>query len=261
MKPKISICLSGAGTLASLHVGAVNEVLRVYDPNELVGTSAGAIVIACIAMGMTGLQMKEIVLSADYGKLIPFNRVLAPFRKYLASNRNVRAWLNDLTEYQFLGDLTTKVTFITTNLETGSIETFTNASHPDMPIADAVLASMSIPDVFPLFDHKYADGGIWCNLGVQYLPKEGNRVAFRVVEANATGPITGFIDEQERLISAGLSASEWTDVQLAKSLGIPVVMLPGGNVGFLNRGMTRTQKLELYQKGSLAARDWLGVAA
>jgi predicted acylesterase/phospholipase RssA len=243
--------------LAGLHVGGINALMQKYELGPLVGTSAGAIVAACAASGMSGPDMTDVVLSADYGRLIPYNPVLAPFRGYLASNKNVRAWLRDLTKGQWLGDTQIHVTLITSDLQGSTVQTFSTTSHPDMPLADAVLASMSIPDVFPMFAGRYVDGGLMCNLGVNYLPKTGNRVALRVVEAASVGPITGFIDEQEQLVSAALSATEWTDAQLAKSLGVPVVKLPGGNVGFLNRSMTRTQKSQLYQAGFLAVRDWM----
>lgn len=260
MKPAIAACFSGAGTLAGLHVGGINALMQKFELGPLVGTSAGAIVAACAASGMSGPEMTDVVLSADFAKLIPYNRVLAPFRGYLASNKNAHAWLRELTKGQWLGDTQIHVTLITTDLQTNAVQTFSTTSHPEMPLADAVLSSMSIPDVFPLFQGRYVDGGLMCNLGVQYLPKAGNRVALRVVEAASVGPITGFIDEQEQLVSAGLTASEWTDVTLAKSLGIPVVKLPGGNLGFLNRSMTRVQKSELYQKGFLAVRDWMEAA-
>lgn len=257
LKPPLSVCLSGAGTLAALHVGAINALAQRYTFSHLIGTSAGSIVAACVGSGMSGPEMTDVVLSADYSRLIPFNHLLAPFRGYLASTKNVRAWLLELTKGQWLGDTEAHITLITTDMETGSVQTFSTTSHPDMTLADAVLASMSIPDVFPMFQGRYVDGGLMCNLGVEYLPKTGNRVALRVTEAATVGPVTGFVDEQERLISAMLSASEWTDVTLAKALGVPVVNLPGGNMGFLNRRMTRTQKSELYQKGFLATRDWM----
>ncbi len=255
--PKSAWALSGAGTLAALHVGAVNYLWQHTRPSILADTSAGSIVAGCLATGMQPTEMKHVVLSADYRKLIPMNRWLAPFRGYLASTKNVRAWLLELTKGQFMEDCEIPFISITTDLYTGKTATFTMQKNPGMYVADAILASMSIPDVFPPFQGRYVDGGLMCNLGVQYLPIMRRRLGLRVVEAQTIGPITGFVDEQERFISAGLSASEDDEVLIAKELQIPVIDLHGGNLGFLNRNMMQAQKEGLYQTGYETAQQWI----
>ena len=259
--PKSEWAISGAGTLGSLEVGAVTALWPHTRPSALVGTSAGSIVAGCLATGMPPTDMKQVVMSADYRKLIPMNRWLAPFRRYLASTRNVRAWLMELTKGQFMEDCEIPFIAITTDLVTGKTATFTMQQNPGMYVADAILASMSIPDVFPPFHGRYVDGGLRCNLGVQYLPPMRQRLGLRVVEAQTIGPITGFIDEQERLVSVSLSASEDDEVLIAKELNVPVIDLPGGNLGFLNRDMTQAQRAGLYQAGYEAAQAWMESAA
>lgn len=256
-KKPLALCLSGAGTLAALHVGAVNALAERYDFTYLVGTSAGSIVAGCLATGMTPVEMKKQALEADYAALIPYNKWLAPFRGYLASTQNVHDWLLELTKGQVMADCEIPLTTIASDLNTGHVATFTMHSHPTMFVADAILASMSIPDIFPPFQGRYVDGGVLCNLGVQYLPKKGNRLALRVTETSATGPVTGFIDEQKRLISMMLSGSERDDVLLGKAYGVPILDLPAGDAGFLDRGMTMNEKETLYQTGYARAKEWI----
>jgi len=248
---------SGAGTLAALHVGATAAIWSYARPEYLDGTSAGAIVAALIALGKTPSDLKTIVLDADYGRLIPMNPWLAPFRGYLASNKPVIAWLRELTEDQTLGDCQIPFVAVTSDLWTGRTATFSNKEHPDMPVWQAVLASMSIPDVFPAWQGRYVDGGVMCNLGVQYLPRSMKRIGFRVVEAGRSGPVEGFVDEQERLIGMMLSASESDLVALGQVTGVPIVDLPGGHFGFLNTAMTMIQKESLYQRGYEVTQQWL----
>ena len=252
---------SGAGTLAALHVGATAAIWEHARPDYLGGTSAGAIVAALIALGKTPSDLKTIVLDADYGRLIPMNPWLAPFRGYLASNRPVIAWLRELTEDQTMGDCQIPLVCITSDLWTGRATVFSTKDNPDMPVWQAVLASMSIPDVFPAWQGRYVDGGVMCNLGVQYLPAGMRRIGFRIVEAGKTGPVEGFVDEQERLIGMMLSASESDLVALGKVTGVPIVDLPGKNLGFLDRGMTASEKRWLYQAGFMAVQEWLESAA
>jgi hypothetical protein len=58
------------------------------------------------------------------------------------------------------------------------------------------------------------------------------------------------------MISMGLSGSEHDEMLLAKALNIPVIRLPGGNLGFLNRTMTSAQKLGLYEAGYSTTQQW-----
>jgi len=255
--PRYASAYSGAGTLAGLHVGATAALWSYARPDYLGGTSAGAIVAALIALGKTPSDLKTIVLDADYGRLIPMNPWLAPFRGYLASNRPVIAWLRELTEDQTMGDCQIPLVCITSDLWTGRATAFSSKEHPDMPVWEAVLASLSIPDVFPAWQGRYVDGGVMCNLGVQYLPPRMRRIGFRIVEAGKTGPVEGFVDEQERLIGMMLSASESDLVALGQVTGVPIVDLPGGHFGFLDRGMTTSEKRGLYQRGYEVTQQWL----
>ena len=255
--PESAFAISGAGTLAGLHVGAVAALWPHTRPKSLDTTSAGSIVGACMATGRQPSEMHQIVTGADYARLIPIDWLEAPLRGYAASTRNVIAWLRDLTRDQVLGDCEIPLTCITSDLWTGRATTFSTEANPDMPIWQAVLASMSIPDVFPIFERRYVDGGVMCNLGIPYLPKTGRRLGLRVVEANPVGPVGGWIDEQERLVSMMLSASESELVMLGKVQDVPIIDLPGGNLGFLNRGMTAAQKEGLYQTGYETAQAWI----
>ena len=54
-----------------------------------------------------------------------------------------------------------------------------------------------------------------------------------------------------------LGASEADMVLLARATGIPIVRLPAGNLGFLDTGMTRAQKINLYHRGYEATQKWL----
>lgn len=255
--PRSEWALSGAGTLAGLHAGAVNYLWKHTRPAAMADTSAGSIIAGCLATGMQPVDMKHVVLSADYSRLIPINPWLAPFRGYLASTKNVRAFLLELTKGQRMADCEIPFIAIASDLTTGRVATFDMQKNPDMLVADAILASMSIPDVFPAFQGRYVDGGVLCNLGIQYLPGKHKRLGLRVSEAQTVGPVTGIVDEQERLISMMLSASEDDELLLARSLNIPVISLPGGNLGFLNRHTTQAQKLGLYEAGYAAAQAWL----
>lgn len=252
------VVLSGAGTLAPILVGAVNA-LASHDitPRALVGTSAGSIVAALWALGYPPTDLRRIVYALDFQKMLPFNEFLAVFRKYLASNRPVRRWLQKVTFGRTMADCEIPLTCITTDLTLREAVGHSTQNNPDMPVWEAVLASMSIPDIFPVFRGRFVDGGVMDNLGVNFAPPGMRTIALQVQEKGRTGPITGFLDEQERLVSLMLAASEDCLVSLGKARKIPIVRLDAGDYGFLDRDMTLGQKEDLYQRGYVTVSAWL----
>ena len=257
MLPRSEWALSGAGTLGSLEVGAVSVLWAKTRPSAVIGTSAGSIVAGLVALGHSPSSLYDIVISADYAKLIPMRPWLAPFREYLASNRNVIAWLREITENQTMADCQIPFTAICSDLNTGKARTWDSWAVPDMLVWKAILCGMSIPGVYPAYEGRYQDGGMCDNLGINCLPGKHKRLGLKVTEHTTIGPVTGLIDQAQRDISMMLSASEQDMVLLAKASGIPIVRLPAGNLGFLDTSMTRAQKISLYQRGRDAVTKFL----
>ena len=256
--PKSAWALSGAGTLGSLEVGAVSALWSHTRPVALVGTSAGSIVAGLIALGHSPSSLYNIVIGADYSRLIPFNEWLAPVRGYLASNRNVIAWLKEITDNQLMSDCQIPFTAICSDLNTGKARTWDSWLLPDMPVWKAILCSMSIPQVYPAWQGRYMDGGMVDNLGINYLPGKHKRLGLKVTEHTRIGPVRGLIPQVEREVGMMLGASEADMILLAKASGIPIIRLPAGNLGFLDTGMTSAQKIGLYQRGRDAVAQWMG---
>lgn len=261
VKPhKIELCMSGAGTLAPLHVGAVMAIEDAGIETQInVGTSAGAIIAGCMSLGTTGEEMQQIVLDANFAKLIPVKAWTYPFRGYAASVANATAWLKEITNNQTMADCISNLITICGDEETQRVASFSNtyAGESDLPVWKAVLPSFSIPEVFPAFEGRYCDGGVMMNLPVVYMPGKHPRLALRVTERSRTGHIKGWLDRQERILDMMLSASERDMVLLAKKEGVPVIDLPGGNTGFLDRTMTRGQKQALIETGYTAVNQFL----
>ena len=261
---KIELCMSGAGTYAPLHVGGVLALEDAGIVSTLnTGASAGAIVAGCMSLGMTGTEMEDVVLDADFRKLIPIRAWTYPFRGYAASNANATSWLKEITKEQSLADCSTPLIAVCGDELLKRPASFSSlyAGEGDLPVWKAVLPSFSIPEVFPAFEGRYCDGGVMMNLPVTYLHGKHPRLAFRVTERSKEGPIKGWLDRQERVLDMMLAASERDSVLLAKKEGIPVIDLPGGSLGFLNRNMTQAQKQGLVEIGYNAVSKYLASGA
>ena len=258
--PRSEWALSGAGTLGSAEVGAVSVLWTVTRPSAVVGTSAGSIVAGLLALGKTPAELYDIVISADYAKLIPMRPWLAPIREYLASNKSVIAWLKEITDGQLMGDCQIPFTAICSDLNTGKARTWDSWLLPDMPVWEAILCSMSIPQVYPAWQGRYEDGGMVDNLGINYLSGKHKRIGLKVTEHTRIGPVRGIVPQVEREVGMMLGASEQDMCLLAKATGIPIVRLPAGHAGFLDTGMTRAQMIGMYQRGRDAVTAWMATA-
>ena len=256
---KVEVVRSGAGTLAPLHVGAEMALEDAgVVPVVNAGASAGAIISACKALGKTGADMEQIVLDADFGKLIPLKPWTYPFRGYAASNANAVAWMREITRDQTMADCRSQLITVCADEELQQVKMFSSAREDaTMPVWQAVLPSFSIPEVFPAWQRRYCDGGVMLNLPMIALPGAHPRLALRVTERSQTGPVKGWVDRQERLLDMMLLANEVGSVALARKEMVPVIDLPGGHTGFLDRTMTRGQKQQLIETGYNAVTRFL----
>lgn len=261
IKKKIELAISGAGTTAGAEVGAVTCLYyHGIVPSFLVGTSAGSIVSALLSIGHSPADLKTIVFGADYKKLIPYN-YFNFLRGYLASNRNVIAWLKEITGGLKMADCRVPLITISSDLCTGGVRAFDSRSSEDKELFlwEVVLASMSIPDIFPPYLNRYVDGGLMDNLGINYLPgvekglglKCGSKIQYR--------PPSSFtmFNRQPRLMNMALSAEEATVAALSKVTGVPIVDLSTGAFNFLDRTLTLGDKKDLYALGYSCTESFL----
>lgn len=149
------------------HLGVLQYLYeKGYKIEAISGTSAGAIIGAFIADGFHPAEIGELILT--HIKRLPVNRhhlkqqglVNVNFLKDLVRN-NLRT--------KRIEELPTPFFANATNYATGRGATFTTG-----PILDVVIASASIPIVFPpmmIEGIPYVDGGLSCNFNVEPLKK------------------------------------------------------------------------------------------
>lgn len=261
-KQLISLVLSGAGTYGSLEAGAA---LALYEkeikPNELIGTSAGSIIAALIALGMTPYEFKDILISADYQKLIPFSDwSVIPFlwKGYMASNHNVIEWLIKITNNATVRDLVIPLTTVTTDLYAGKTVAIKSLEMDrNKPIWEMILPSMSIPDIFPAYENRYVDGGVADNLGINFMSAKSDiKIALRVNEPLIYKETNSIIARQKRLLSIMLSTSEVDMMILGQHLHVDLINLPANGAGFLDTTMSKMEKIKLYETGYEAVNNF-----
>ncbi len=260
----IYIGFGGAGTLGPAEVGALKALLHLLPilmereilVKGVTGVSAGSIIAALLALGYTPDEMIEILVDANFADLIDYSLFNPIFEQTLASNKNVLAWLSKLTKDQVMKDVSIPLTTVTSDIVTGKAHTWTSTGYPEMYVKDAVYSSMAIPFIFPEYLGRYVDGGTTRNIPVQYVPPK-NSIVLSVDDGIKERQINGFYERVERLLSMLLSDDDELLDTIGKMTNVPIIKIPTGSAGFLERNMTKDEKMELVMLGHNAMNDFL----
>jgi NTE family protein len=166
-----SLVLSGGGALGIAHLGVLHDMEEQgVLPAEIVGTSMGGIIGACLAIGMKELEIHaQIKAFASLTKWIKFSFS----GNAIVDHTRIERIFDGLFGKRLMADTDIPLKLITTNLCTGEKRVF---DHRDkVLIRDAVLATMAIPGIFEekrIEDRVYGDGFLCENLGISETSHE-----------------------------------------------------------------------------------------
>lgn len=160
-----SLVLSGGGAMAIAHLGVLHDMKKQQIvPQEIVGTSMGGIIGACIAIGLDEEEILKHIKSFSYvTKWIKFSLS----GNAIVDNSNIEDIFNNIFKDKKMRDTNIPLKLIATNLINGHKRVFD--ANDDIYIKDAILATMAIPGVFDehvIEGQPYGDGFLCENLGV-----------------------------------------------------------------------------------------------
>jgi NTE family protein len=148
-----ALVLSSGGKRGFAHAGALAALERNgLKPDIVVGASAGALVGAMYASGMTARE----VAAADVGDV--FDPVFSVFRRRVGKSASIEAFIRKHLRETHLEKFPIPFAAVATRLEDGCLAVF-NAGDA----ARAVFASMSVPGFFmpaAIEGSRYGDGGL-----------------------------------------------------------------------------------------------------
>jgi len=160
-----TLVLSGGGALGIAHLGVLHDLEQQHiKPNEIVGTSMGGIIGACMAIGLNEAEIHKHI--KDFSSV--FNWIKFSFSgNAVVDNDKIAKVFSDIFENIKMKDTLIPLKLIATNLHNGHKKVF-DASD-DVLIKDAILSTMAIPGVFEehvINGETYGDGFLCENLGV-----------------------------------------------------------------------------------------------
>lgn len=178
----------GVALGGTFHVLEQNGILDKIE--RYAGTSSGAIAAASLACGYNGTEIRDMLLNINFSKFKDTGCLCCGALNLLArlgyhKGDYFLKWMREIirqktnspyTTFKELHIKTGKDLIITaTNLTKNRTEYFSRYTQPNMPIAEAVRASMSVPYIFQPFyygGNYYCDGGLSNNYPLEVF--DGN---------------------------------------------------------------------------------------
>ncbi len=168
---RVGLALSGGGAKGFAHLGA----FRLFEecgvkPDIISGVSAGAIAGSLWADGYAWDEIKELFKGKDFSEFAQFQLPKAG----LFDHKRLRSFLSKHLRAKRIEDLPIPMVIVATDLDKGVSHEFRSG-----PLADAVLASSSVPIIFSPVEidgNHYVDGGVFRNFPVTNIREECDRV-------------------------------------------------------------------------------------
>lgn len=190
--PRIALALGGGGARGFAHIGVIQALeANGIQIDMLTGTSAGSLVAALYASGMSGLALKQLAQKMDEAEIadwaLPFNSEFGGVIRGEALQKYVYKLLHGRTIEQ----LQKPLGIVATELNSGKGVLFRYGD-----TSQAVRASSSIPGVFQptlIAGKAYVDGGLVAPVPVRFARDMGATfvIAVNISAEASTQPVRG----------------------------------------------------------------------
>jgi NTE family protein len=208
MPERTIVVLGGGGVKGMAHAGAWRAIEEFgIAVQEIVGTSIGSLVGACIAGGQTAehlyararaLKRQDIVTLNRWAFLLNGISESAVFRPDA-----FRDYLEETLPVERFEQLVMPLSINAVHLETGRIDWFGVDGRTDVTLAQAVYASCALPLFYPpaeIYGETYVDGGVRDALPIQRAADRGADLVL-AVDVSA-----GEVKDSKDTVSKGLVA-------------------------------------------------------
>ncbi len=188
-RPVVALVLSGGTARGYAHIGVIRVLEQLgIEPDLIVGTSAGSLVGAAYASGLTADQINAAAVRLEAARLMDLTipQLGQPIVRGdlgFVRGERLQQFVNDLVSGRPLQALQRRFAVIATDLQTGNLTAFTEGD-----VGLAVRASSAVPGLFvpPLINgRRYIDGGVSSPLPVRAARELGADV---VIAVDATYP-------------------------------------------------------------------------
>jgi predicted acylesterase/phospholipase RssA len=265
VKESVDYVLSGGGTLAAVHVGALAALLERKRVAAIGGTSAGSIVAAGYAVGMDTESMLNVF--KDTFKSNVLDRSWYPLNRWgLYKGDVIHQKLREVMPGT-MGSLDVDCRIVVCDLWTRRPVVVTRKTHPKVLVADAVRCSLAIPGFFRAARLEadnarlYVDGGVSMNFAhavFDDLPERTIGARFLQQRKDEVRPVRNTVDYVKAMASLLMYSSDEAHISSKRYADVVTLQTSGNGMDFT---LTDRQIDQLYDDGFRSMDAWLDADA
>jgi NTE family protein len=167
---RVGLALGGGAARGFAHIGVIKALeARNVRVDLLAGTSAGSVIAALSASGMSGIAINKLALSMDEASISDW---AMPFRtRGILQGVALQNYLNKTLDNRPIEKLAKPLGIVATDLRSGQPILFQRGN-----TGIAVRASCSVPSIFEpvkIGGHEYVDGGLVSPVPASFARKMG----------------------------------------------------------------------------------------
>jgi NTE family protein len=205
---RVVLVLGGGGMKGLAHVGAWRAITESgVVVSEVVGTSIGALVGACICGGVEQERLAGLARALQKPNIVTLNRWALLFngiRQQSVFRGDVfRRYLESVVPVETFGELRLPLSMNAVDLQSGEQAWFGAGGREDVPLVDAIYASCALPVFYPpaeIDGRYYVDGGVADALP---MTRAAERGADRIIAVDVAA---GLVQDGPDTVSKGMVA-------------------------------------------------------
>lgn len=183
-----ALCFSGGAIRGFLHLGALHElkIQNKLDIKEVSGNSIGSLCAAIVAMNIDLESVISLLFELEINVVDRIDLLNFLQTKAIYSSDKLKNLCQQIISLKYNYNITFKELFTDTgiklNINTTDVDNYTETifnyiNYPDVYILDAIIASMSIPLIFPpvvIGEKRYVDGFLINDIPYEILEDQEN---------------------------------------------------------------------------------------
>ena len=250
--PRIGLALGGGAARGFAHIGVI-QVLEEsgIKPQLVVGTSAGSLVAALYAAGMSGAELGMLAVGMDESALTDWS---FPGRGVIRGDALAR-YVREQTGGRTIEQMKLPLGIVATDLDSGQAILFQRGDP-----GTAVRASSAVPAVFQpvkIGEREYVDGGLVSPVPVRFARQMGAELVLAVdisspPEGQATGDAMRLLLQTFAIMGKSINAFELRDADVV--LRPRLTGIGGADFGARQRAILAGREAALAGLAELRAR-------
>jgi len=178
-KPVIGLALGAGAARGFAHVGVIKALeAQGIRPDIVVGSSAGSVIAALLAFGVTGNELNRLALNLDEATIADWGLPFAGRFGGLIKGDALQNMVNREVQNKTIEQMRIPLGIVATDLQSGKGILFRSGN-----TGLAVRASCSVPGVFQpavISGREYVDGGLVAPVPVSYARQMGATLVIAV---------------------------------------------------------------------------------